>query len=135
MGLVPTYRALEAGKDVALANKETLVMAGAIVMDGVTIGHDSIIGAGAVVTRPIARGATITEDDVAVEVLALTLAVEYQLRSIAFPAISCGVYGYPAGEAARVARLVLEEQRWSLDDIRFVLFSEDVFDAWRAALG
>ena len=66
---------------------------------------------------------------------ALTLAVEYQLRSIAFPAISCGVYGYPAGEAARVARLVLEEQRWSLDDIRFVLFSKDVFDAWRAALG
>jgi 1-deoxy-D-xylulose-5-phosphate reductoisomerase len=28
LGLVPTYRALEAGKDVALANKETLVMAG-----------------------------------------------------------------------------------------------------------
>jgi 1-deoxy-D-xylulose-5-phosphate reductoisomerase len=28
IGLVPTYRALEAGKDVALANKETLVMAG-----------------------------------------------------------------------------------------------------------
>ena len=28
VGLVPTYRALEAGKDVALANKETLVMAG-----------------------------------------------------------------------------------------------------------
>src|SRR2546425_8619151 len=29
VGLLPTYRALEAGKDVALANKETLVMAGA----------------------------------------------------------------------------------------------------------
>src|SRR2546427_5188450 len=28
VGLLPTYRALEAGKDVALANKETLVMAG-----------------------------------------------------------------------------------------------------------
>ncbi len=32
VGLVPTYRALEAGKDVALANKETLVMAGALMM-------------------------------------------------------------------------------------------------------
>jgi 1-deoxy-D-xylulose-5-phosphate reductoisomerase len=32
LGLVPTYRALEAGKDVALANKETLVMAGALMM-------------------------------------------------------------------------------------------------------
>ena len=31
VGLVPTYRALEAGKDVALANKETLVMAGELV--------------------------------------------------------------------------------------------------------
>ncbi len=65
----------------------------------------------------------------------LTLTVEHQLRSIAFPAISCGVYGYPACEAARVARLVLEERSWSLDEIRFVLFSEDVFDAWRSELG
>jgi len=32
VGLVPTYRALEAGKDVALANKETLVMAGELMM-------------------------------------------------------------------------------------------------------
>jgi len=32
IGLVPTYRALQAGKDVALANKETLVMAGALMM-------------------------------------------------------------------------------------------------------
>jgi 1-deoxy-D-xylulose-5-phosphate reductoisomerase len=32
VGLVPTYRALEAGKDVALANKETLVMAGGLMM-------------------------------------------------------------------------------------------------------
>ncbi len=32
LGLVPTYRALEAGKDVALANKETLVMAGELML-------------------------------------------------------------------------------------------------------
>ena len=32
-GLVPTMAAIEAGKDVALANKETLVMAGSLVMD------------------------------------------------------------------------------------------------------
>src|SRR5690349_5511630 len=32
IGLVPTYRALEAGKDVALANKETLVMAGELML-------------------------------------------------------------------------------------------------------
>jgi 1-deoxy-D-xylulose-5-phosphate reductoisomerase len=33
VGLVPTYRAIEAGKDVALANKETLVMAGELMVD------------------------------------------------------------------------------------------------------
>jgi 1-deoxy-D-xylulose-5-phosphate reductoisomerase len=33
VGLVPTYRALEAGKDVALANKETLVMAGELMVE------------------------------------------------------------------------------------------------------
>ena len=32
VGLVPTYRALESGKDVALANKETLVMAGELML-------------------------------------------------------------------------------------------------------
>ncbi|KPK24767.1 MAG: 1-deoxy-D-xylulose 5-phosphate reductoisomerase [Nitrospira bacterium SG8_3] len=32
-GLVPTYAAIEAGKDIALANKETLVMAGPLIMD------------------------------------------------------------------------------------------------------
>ena len=32
VGLVPTYRALQAGKDVALANKETLVMAGELMV-------------------------------------------------------------------------------------------------------
>jgi 1-deoxy-D-xylulose-5-phosphate reductoisomerase len=33
VGLVPTYRALEAGKDIALANKETLVMAGELMLE------------------------------------------------------------------------------------------------------
>ncbi|BBO72549.1 1-deoxy-D-xylulose 5-phosphate reductoisomerase [Desulfosarcina alkanivorans] len=36
-GLVPTLAAIEAGKDIALANKETLVMAGAIVMEAVAV--------------------------------------------------------------------------------------------------
>ncbi|MEM7436915.1 MAG: O-acetyl-ADP-ribose deacetylase [Myxococcota bacterium] len=63
----------------------------------------------------------------------LELALSNRLRSIAFPAISCGVYGYPIHEAARVAASVVDERAWALDEIRFVLFSDAVLDAWRAA--
>ena len=65
----------------------------------------------------------------------LELAVEHALGSIAFPAISCGVYGYPLDEAATVAREVIDEHAWELDDIRFVLFSEDVLAAFDRAFG
>lgn len=65
----------------------------------------------------------------------LQLAVEHSLRSVAFPAISCGVYGYPLDEAAAVSRAVVEEQPWNLEEIRFVLFSEEVYGAWTRAFG
>lgn len=63
----------------------------------------------------------------------LELAVEQGLRSIAFPAISCGVYGYPFDQAALIARAVVEERSWDLDEIRFVLFSDQVLSAWERA--
>ena len=65
----------------------------------------------------------------------LSLAEDRALRSIAFPAISCGVYCYPLDEAAAIARTVVEERDWDLDEIRCVLFSEDVRDAWARAFG
>ena len=65
----------------------------------------------------------------------LTLAVDRELRSVAFPAISCGVYGYPLDEAASIAHEVVSERAWDLDEIRFVLFSEAVHAAWARAFG
>ena len=63
----------------------------------------------------------------------LSVATEEGVRTIAFPAISCGVYGYPLEEAAALSREVIEERPWALDEIRFVLFSADVFEAWGKA--
>ena len=63
----------------------------------------------------------------------IELAMEHGVRTIAFPAISCGVYGYPVQDAARISAQVVREQAWDLDEIRFVLFSEDALTAWTAA--
>jgi O-acetyl-ADP-ribose deacetylase (regulator of RNase III) len=65
----------------------------------------------------------------------LELAVEHGLRSVAFPAISCGVYGYPMSAAAAISAQVIREEAWSLDEVRFVLFSEDALAAWTSAFG
>ena len=63
----------------------------------------------------------------------IQLGIEHRVRTIAFPAISCGVYGYPTEDAARVSAKVVREQAWDLDEIRFVLFSEKALRAWTAA--
>jgi len=69
---------------------------------------------------------------------ALSLAEQYQLHSIAFPAISTGDFGFPLTEAARVAIHCILDEAGSLNSvnhIRFVLSSSsdlDIFPAcWR----
>jgi O-acetyl-ADP-ribose deacetylase len=65
----------------------------------------------------------------------LEVARELGARTIAFPAISCGVYGYPAELAAPIA---MEAARWhggDLDLIRFVLFGDAVYEVFAAAAG
>ncbi len=88
---------------------------------------------------PVWRGGTNGEPDLLASCYreSLRLAVENGVRTIAFPAISCGVYGYPAHEAARVA--VREVQRFvgetaGIDRVIFTCFGEDVCRAYRAAL-
>jgi len=68
---------------------------------------------------------------------ALALAVESELRTIAFPAISCGVYGYPHAEAAAVSIATLVEGLGRRPEIeaRIVLFSEELLGVFARALG
>ena len=62
----------------------------------------------------------------------LRLAEEHGLRTIAFPAISCGVYGYPADEAAAIATATASERDYGLTEIRFVLFSDALLTQFAA---
>ncbi len=64
----------------------------------------------------------------------LTLASEHpEIRSVALPAVSCGIYGYPVDEAAPIAFSVAHRGSWDLGVIRFVLFSEQHHSAFVAA--
>ncbi|HZT45443.1 MAG TPA: O-acetyl-ADP-ribose deacetylase [Gaiellaceae bacterium] len=65
---------------------------------------------------------------------ALRVADELGARSVAFPAISSGVFGYPVEEAARVAVGAVRSAVTDVELVRFVLFGEDAYRAFAAAL-
>jgi O-acetyl-ADP-ribose deacetylase (regulator of RNase III) len=65
----------------------------------------------------------------------LRIASELGARSVAFPAISTGVYGYPLDDAAVVAVRAVRDVNARVEEIRFVLFDEHAFDAFERALG
>ena len=67
----------------------------------------------------------------------LKLAVENEIKTIAFPAISCGAYGYPIPDAAQVALKTTRDFlaiNDSIDKVAFVLWGEDIYDAYRQLL-
>ena len=65
----------------------------------------------------------------------LELAAELGCATVAVPAISTGVYGYPVELAAPVAiATVREAQRSPVELVRFVLFSQEAHDVFTAAL-
>lgn len=67
----------------------------------------------------------------------LEVALDHGAKSIAFPAISCGVYGYPVGDAAKIAIQTVVQflrEREAIDLVRFVLFDEHTFRAYSEAL-
>jgi O-acetyl-ADP-ribose deacetylase (regulator of RNase III) len=67
----------------------------------------------------------------------LSLADELGARSVAFPAISMGIYGYPPPDGARVAvQTVVECLRGEtqVEMVRFILFSEETYELFADAL-
>jgi O-acetyl-ADP-ribose deacetylase len=67
----------------------------------------------------------------------LALAEERGIESVAFPAISTGVFGYPVEDAARVALVTVVEEAENLENvrlIRFVLFGEKDFEVHEKVL-
>ena len=66
----------------------------------------------------------------------LELALAHRLKSIAFPAISCGAYGYPLEEAIPIAIGTVRglERLDALDRVLFACASAEVLSAYQAAL-
>jgi O-acetyl-ADP-ribose deacetylase (regulator of RNase III) len=88
---------------------------------------------------PIWRGGSQGEPELLASCYrnSFALAVEHGVRTIAFPAISCGVYGYPLDEAARIA--VAETERFvrehpSIESVLFACFQDDCAAAYERAL-
>ncbi len=64
----------------------------------------------------------------------LTLALENDCRSIAFPAISCGAYRFPPKEAARISIAVCRRTEFADLAIVFYLFDHSMVEIWQAAM-
>jgi O-acetyl-ADP-ribose deacetylase len=63
---------------------------------------------------------------------ALEVARELGARTIAFPAISCGIYGYPVEQAAQIAAAAVRDH--GLELVRFVLFNDETYEAFTSSL-
>ncbi len=64
----------------------------------------------------------------------LQVAADLGARTVAFPAISTGAYGWPVHDAARIAVAAVRSAGSDLDEVRFVLFGEPAYQAFAAAV-
>ena len=88
---------------------------------------------------PIWRGGKNGEPEILANCYrnSLELAVENGIKTIAFPAISCGAYGYPIEAAAQIALKTTREFLASedkIDRVIFVLWGDDVYQVYRRLL-
>jgi len=84
---------------------------------------------------PVWRGGTNGEPDLLASCYSrcLTIAQQHRLRSIAFPAISTGVYGYPKQQAAEIAVKVVSSQAW-IDEVVFCCFDAATAELYRSLI-
>jgi len=64
----------------------------------------------------------------------LRVADELGARTVAFPAVSAGIYGWPVEDAARIAVETVRSVRTEAEEVRFVLLDEQAYDAFAARL-
>ncbi len=88
---------------------------------------------------PIWRGGTAGEAELLASCYreSLGLALKHGIKTIAFPSISTGVYGYPVAQAAVIALNAVKQflaAHDGLDEVRFVLFDDATYDAYENAL-
>ncbi|MCW8100938.1 O-acetyl-ADP-ribose deacetylase [Streptomyces tauricus] len=65
----------------------------------------------------------------------LRVADELGARTVAFPAVSAGIYGWPMEDAARVAVETVRDTRTSVTEVRFVLFDDQAYEAFATQVG
>ncbi|UUM32659.1 O-acetyl-ADP-ribose deacetylase [Vibrio japonicus] len=63
----------------------------------------------------------------------LDLALENGCETVALPAISCGVYGYPPEEAAEIALSVCAREKYQSLTMTFYLFGDEMLRIWQLA--
>lgn len=62
----------------------------------------------------------------------LRVADELGARTVAFPAVSAGIYGWPLDDAARIAVETVRGTKTAVEEVRFVLFDERAYEAFGA---
>ena len=88
---------------------------------------------------PIWRGGKRGEPEILANCYrnSLQLSVENEIQTIAFPAVSCGAYGYPIQEAAQIALKTTREflaNAHKIEKVIFVLWGEEIYEAYRKLL-
>jgi O-acetyl-ADP-ribose deacetylase (regulator of RNase III) len=63
----------------------------------------------------------------------LRVAGDLGAATVAFPAVSAGIYGWPADSAAQIAVSAVRESGAAIAEARFVLFTEDMYAAFERA--